>query len=182
MKALEKLRKKKVSKLFSHYKVFKSTKGGYYSFTTKNGVYYRCLFYQNAQNLFGLEVESPIYYFSFFKPKSSDCVEFDKHVGQTIVEILNRFFKKNPNSIICYICDNSDLKAIRRQNSFEKWFSKNNSDHEKALIKGEIPGVIYLGAVMLSVHEEKLKIKTHFDDELRKLLSEEKQGTISLLQ
>jgi hypothetical protein len=130
----------------------------------------------------GLSVDSPVFYFAFNKKKRNGNVVFDRMVGLTIAEILNRFFNKNPKAIICYICENGDLKALKRQVSFEKWFAANNSEPKKILIKGEMADLIYAGAIMVSDHPENKKISSHFKRELKKITETEKSGTIEVIQ
>lgn len=168
----------------SHYKIYKSSKGGYYSFKTEGGGYYQCFFttHRDEHDLIGLKVKSFVFDFSFFKKKPKGNLPFDKKTGLTIAEILNRFFLKNPEAIICYICENTDLKAFKRQVSFEKWFEANNKAPKKTLIKGEIAGLIYAGAIMLNQHPEKAKIKAHFDKELNDILTSQKSGSINLIE
>lgn len=169
--------------MFSHYKIFKSTKGGYYSFRTKNDSIYRCFFTRNinSNSLLGLDVESPVYFFAFSKKDFNAIGTFDRGIGLTIAEILNRFFKKNPQAIICYICENGDLKALKRQISFEKWFKVNNCDPKKILIKGEIVDIIYVGAILVSSNSEIQKVSSHFERELKKMNESEKSGTIDVI-
>lgn len=168
----------------SHYKIFKSTKGGYYSFRTKSDCIYRCFFTRNpnSNSLLGLDVDSPVFFFAFSKKDVKINGVFDRGIGLTIAEILNRFFNKNPNAIICYICENGDMKALKRQISFEKWFLANNCDPKKILIKGEIVNIIYVGAILVSDNSETKKISNHFKRELKKMIEVEKSGTIDIIQ
>lgn len=168
----------------SHYKIFKSTKGGYYSFRTRNEIIYRCFFTKSStsNDLLRLRVDSPVFHFAFNKKKRNGNGVFDSRVGLTIAEILNRFFNKNPKAIICYICENGDLKALKRQVSFEKWFAATNRDPKKMLIKGEIANLIYGGAIMIANHPENKKISDHFKRELKKFTEAEKSGTIDIIQ
>lgn len=89
-------------------------------------------------------------------------IQYDPNVGNTVAEILNRFFKKNPNAIISYICEDSDNKAYKRQISFKSWFQKNsNSVNQLSLLQAEIKNVIYIGAVLSKQNTEKNKIKKY---------------------
>lgn len=168
----------------SHYKIYKSTTGGYYSFKTRKDITYRCFFTRSttSNDLLGLTVNSSVFYFAFNKKKRDENGVFDRMVGLTVAEILNRFFKKNPQAIICYICENGDLKALKRQISFEKWFTANNRDPKKILIKGEIADFIYAGAIMISDHPENKKINNHFKRELKKFTEAEKTGSVNIIE
>lgn len=172
--------------MFSHYKIYKSTKGGYYSFKTKNGITYRCFFTKNSNsssnNLLGLDVENPVFYFAFNRKEKIDAVVFDRQIGITIAEILNKFFRKNPSSIICYICENIDLKAIKRQGSFSRWLTTHNKEPKKVMIKGEVANIIYAGAIMLVKHPEAKKIETYFKKELKEFTETQKSGSIDIIE
>ena len=74
------------------------------------------------------------------------------------------------------------MKALKRQVSFEKWFATNNHEPKKILIKGEITGFIYAGAIMISDHQESKKISTYFKRELKKFTEAEKSGTIEIIE
>lgn len=170
--------------MYSPYKIFKSTKGSYYSFKTKNGISYRCFFSVQNQhnNLLGLPLKSTVYTFSFYPTRKTEKVAYDRIISVTIAELLNRFFNRNPNVIISYICDNSDLRAIKRQYNFEKWFISNNNDPKKSLVKGDIANVLYVGAILLKEHPEKNKIQEFFQSEIKQLKTESKQATVDILE
>lgn len=132
--------------------------------------------------MLGLNVESPVYFFAFSKKDKNEIGVFDRGVGITIAEILNRFFLKNKQAIICYICENGDMKALKRQNSFERWFKANNYSPKKVLIKGEIVDIIYVGAILDSDNPEVKKVGSHFKLELKKMVEAEKSGTIDIIR
>lgn len=168
----------------SHYKIYKSTKGGYYSFKTKNEITYRCFFTKSlsSNNLLGLDVENPVFYFAFNRKERVESVVFDRQIGITVAEILNRFFKKNPLSIICYICENGDLKAIKRQGSFSRWIKTHNKEPKKVMIKGEVANIIYAGAIMLAKHPESKRIETYFKKELKEFTETQKSGSVDIIE
>ncbi len=169
--------------MYYHYKIYKSTKGGYYSFKTKNEITYRCFFSQNISknDLLGCTINSEVYFFSFNRMNRNQYSEYDRFTGITIAEILNRFFTKNPNGIICYICENNDLKAIKRQESFSRWLKTRNTEPKKTLIKGEIAGLIYVGVIMQQNHSEKEKIQNYFIEEITTFNKTDKKGTIEII-
>lgn len=174
--------KTKVLRSSCHYNIRKSTLGGYYTFTTKNGIVYRCSFSKHDDQILGLSVKSPVYTFLLLKKKSDANEVFDRNIGMTVSEILNRFFDKNPKAILSYICDNLDKKGIKRQKSFEKWFSINNRDPKKALIKFEITNVIYSGAILLNSNREIIKIETYFKKEIKEYTESNKQANIETVR
>jgi hypothetical protein len=173
--------------LSSHYKVFKSTKGGYYSFKTKNDIPYRCFFTQKSgseNTLLNLKINSLVYAFDLvqIKNKTEKEKSFDPKINKTVGFILNKFFAKNPDSVLFYICDDNDQKAFKRQLSFTKWFKSNNViEPKKSLITANIADLIYVGAILLNANPEKMKIESYFQKELKDVLSGEKTGFIEII-
>lgn len=165
----------------SHYKFYKSTKNGYYWFKTSNEVIYRCVFTQ-ADNLFGVDVNSSIFFFNLLRKQAGIKTRFDSKVSETVGVILNKFFVKNTGSIIAYICDESDGKGHKRQASFEKWFTKHNCEPKKMLIKADIASLVYLGAIMLSTNLDRENIERHFKRELNEFIQSEKSGSIDIVE
>jgi hypothetical protein len=171
--------------LSSHYKFHTVKEEGYYTFESDNHITYKCFFTQkfdNGNSLLGLRLNSPVMFFSFNRENRNDPVIYDRRIGFTISEILNQFFELNPNAIIAYICDDADLKAIKRQNHFEKWFSSHNKRPKKTLIKAEIHNMIYVGTILLADHPEKSIITSYFSEELRKFKESDKSGEINVLE
>ncbi len=168
----------------SPYKIYKSTKGGYYSFKTKNEITYRCFFTQSKgdNDLLGLKLKNPVYFFLFNKKKNNGNTAYDRLVSITVAQLLTRFFEKNPRAIIAYICENSDSKAIKRQYSFDKWFRSNNVAPKKTLIKGEISGVIYAGVIAVEGHPELKKIRTYFQQQVKEITEAQKSGSVEIIQ
>ena len=152
---------------------------------SKNDITYKCFFTQKSENssdLLGLRLSSPVMFFNFNRVNKEAAVIYDRRIGFTIADILNQFFKKNPNAIIAYICEDSDYRAIKRQNHFEKWFSTHNESPKKTLIKAEIHDVVYAGAIMLVEHPEKKKVEKHFTKELKEFNESDKSGEINILE
>lgn len=169
----------------SPYKFHKLEKEGYYSFVSKNGITYKCFFTQKVESssdLLGLKLNSPVIFFNFNRENKEAAVVYDRRIGFTIADILSQFFKKNPDAIISYICENGDYKAIKRQNHFEKWFSTHNESPKKTLIKAEIHDVIYAGAIMLVEHPEKKKVERYFTKEIKKFNDSDKSGEINVFE
>lgn len=169
----------------SPYKFHTAKKDGFYSFESKNGINYKCFFTQKSDDIndfLGLRLKSPVFYFSFNRSEKDTPVVYDRRIGLTIAEILTQFFNKNPHAIIAYICDDSDYKAIKRQNHFEKWFTAHNNSPRKTLMKAEIRDVIYAGAIMLMEHPEKNKVKKFFSKEIKNLNESDKSGELNVIE
>lgn len=105
----------------------------------------------------------------------------DVKTGETIAAILNKFFIKNPNAVLFYICDDTDSRASIRQNRFRKWFETHNHVPKKILIAGNIFGMLHAGALMLENNSERSVIKTYLEEQLQQLIDAEKTGTIDEL-
>lgn len=136
----------------SPYRVYPDEDG--YFFITNSKIKYKVIFY-NPNSLWKdyKEVRDLIIDFSFFpynvKGKS---IPPDPLVSVTLSYILKRFFKKNPDRIITFVCDSTDGKESGRFKLFEKWFEMNNSRRlfykENYYHKGDFN--FYAGMIMKS--------------------------------
>lgn len=98
-----------------------------YIFVTKDGIVYRAYFldvsYLHPQfhNSYSFSIE-PI------GDKCSTIHSIDRRIGITIASILEKFFKKNENSMLM-ACDNTDGKEDKRRKLFDRWYDtySNNS-------------------------------------------------------
>lgn len=100
----------------SPYKVFPSSRKGYYGFVSKSGVEFAI----------GFELDDFI---------SSDSYQLiivnanhkasprDKYVRDTIFAIVSEFFRLN-NVTMLYICESGDSKQAMRSRLFTYWFSE----------------------------------------------------------
>lgn len=171
--------------MYSPYKISLNEEQGFYYFFTQNNIEYRCFFTQSESgnnSIISLDLDSNVYYFDLVRYTKCDKVQFDRHVSATVGHVLNTFFDKNPNTIISYICDNSDLKGEKRQFSFSKWLKVFNREPKKALIKGSVLDTFFAGAVLLKSHPEKDKIHKYFESELEILEREtSKYGDVVLI-
>ena len=167
------------SKLLCPYRVYKGK--SFLTFTTKHKLKYKCFFFlYNNYSIAELEVKSKVYSFSFVcENQENKSIKFDPCIGLTIGKILNEFFIKNPDAIIQYICENSDLKAFKRQKSFAQWTQKHNEDAEKVLIQAEIQDVIYLGVLLLKLHPERKKIKSFLQKNVTQYQSTQKIASLN---
>ena len=104
-----------------------SDKNGFYFFT-KSKIKYQIIFY--TPNTFWesySEIKNITRDFSFYPIISSEmAITYDEKVSITIAHIFKRFFKKNPQGILTYVCDSSDSKALYRYKLFERWFNQYN--------------------------------------------------------
>lgn len=103
----------------------------------------------------------------------------DTNIGETIAVMMNKFFLKNPESILFYICENKDGRGFVRQNRFKKWFEKHNISPKKVLITGNISGLIHVDVLMLDINPERSIVRTHFEDHMQQLIASEKTGEIT---
>lgn len=130
----------------------------------------------------GFQPANPVYFFGFSKKIITESECFDPIVSLTIVEIFNRFFSKNELGILCFICDNSDLKARKRMLIFSRWMKSHNHYAKKTMIRGEIQNIIYAGVILVANHPEKSAIKAHFDNQLKEYRSAEKNIEVTTVE
>ena len=99
----------------SPYEVISS--GGGLWFVTENGIQYSVHFTEEF-SLGGCET----YQFMFSK-LTTQHTAFDKKIRQTLIVIIEEFFRANHN-VLLYICDTSDNREAFRNRLFANWFKK----------------------------------------------------------
>lgn len=100
----------------AHYYVMLSPKGGYI-FETEGGIHYTISFEEDTPiggcNTFQFVIEK------MEKVRSS----YDAKIEQTILAILDVFFKEHLD-VLLYMCDDSDGREANRNRLFLTWFKK----------------------------------------------------------
>lgn len=100
----------------------------FFYFSPKNAIEYRIAFIQDETftAVSGFEINT---IFQIVIEKVSDETEkFDPNVSHTIKAIIATFFINSQNAMI-YICDNKDKKAIKRFNTFNRWYKNSGLTH-----------------------------------------------------
>lgn len=67
-----------------------------------------------------LSFSKEIYEFNFQAKKSSNKSYYDLKIRNTILEVLKKFFAKNPLAIVSYVCDSADNKHQARAKLFNR--------------------------------------------------------------
>lgn len=96
-------------------------------FTTDYGLDYHVYFQEEGAGLFEdyLNIKTYIDLFGFDKTDSELPVKiYDKRIANTIISIIQHWFRNNPDKILFWINDDSDKKQHGRKILFGKWFDK----------------------------------------------------------
>lgn len=99
----------------SPYKV--ETLGSGYVFTTNSNVQYSVHFTEE----FSMG-DCETYQFMFSK-LTKEHTSFDNNIRNTLITIINEFFRVNQN-VLLYICDTSDNREASRSRLFIHWFKQ----------------------------------------------------------
>lgn len=100
----------------SPYQITIAEDGGY-DFVTSQGIHY-AIYFDHDQPLGGCET------FQFIIQKvEHQHSSHDPKVEQTILTIVDQFFRENLN-VLLYICDDSDGREAKRNRLFLSWFNK----------------------------------------------------------
>lgn len=102
-----------------------------YEFVTTNGLGY--IVYFTVFYLMDEEMEDvDLYSFGFdCKTPARERNEYDPRTRDTIIFILQDFFKQRNEDAIIYICQNNDNKSAGRNKLFDKWFLEFSDIFEK---------------------------------------------------
>lgn len=103
----------------NHYKILETPEG--FVFITNQGIEYIVYFIYGEDYLPNQSYSKDIYVFGFQSNVKSKGI-FDKRVAETIIQILDQFFKDKKNLIV-YSCDQSDNKETARKKLFDGWFN-----------------------------------------------------------
>lgn len=117
--------------------------------------------------LYDVGVGSPAYWFNLYNLSRKNSPN-DPKLQQTIVCIVEEFFRVNPD-ILLYMCDTADDQQAMRARLFFRWF-KNYSHHQHYVIRTavvmdeDIPN--YIALIIPRTHPELTAILQYFDNEI----------------
>jgi Family of unknown function (DUF6169) len=102
-----------------------------YEFSTANGIGY--VVYFNEFFLMDRDMQDVcLYSFGFdYKASSSNRIEYDRKIKDTVIFILQDFFRQRNEDAIIYICQNNDSKSRGRSKLFDNWFLEFSDTFEK---------------------------------------------------
>lgn len=107
----------------THYNYIFDYNTNTYSFTTKNSIQYRIAFIVDHTFSYIAKEDIPNVFQIIIEKVDEKSEPFDEKVSQTVLHIIDQFFKKVQNSLV-YVCSNSDERAFLRYTIFERWFKK----------------------------------------------------------
>jgi hypothetical protein len=112
------------------YDVEKADDGTSYQFTTSSGIIYVAYFTEfTLMESDGDEIRAVS--FGFACDRSDQVRRHDGRVRQTIVYIIEEFFKAQPDDAMLYMCMDSDGRGRNRHITFSRWFRDVDSELEK---------------------------------------------------
>lgn len=127
----------------SSYKVSLGDANSFY-FTTNSGVTYNIGFVPDY-----MLADEDVYQFYIIDVEHKHAPN-DPLVKQTILCVIEAFFKQEPN-VMLYICDTSDSRQGIRNRLFHLWFTEYDQNDKFTMINKDISfdGVIYYGSIIL---------------------------------
>lgn len=139
--------------------------GGGLVFSTESGVEYSVHFTEE----FAIG-ECDTYQFMFSK-LTKDHVPFDLKISQTLIVIIEEFFRANHN-VLLYICDTSDNREASRNRFFANWFRRfaERGAYEFRSANSSIEGEGFYAAIIVERSNPKLQaVLEDFDKSAKEL-------------
>lgn len=138
---------------------------GGFSFTTEAGIQYSVHFTEEFA-IGGCNT----YQFMFSK-LTKEHVALDNHIKQTLIVIIEEFFRFN-HDVLLYICDTSDNREAFRNRLFARWFRQfaENGAFVFRSANSEIEGQGFYAAIIVERDNPKLPaIIADFEESAREL-------------
>lgn len=143
--------------IFSPYPVW--TRGDEYMFTTDNGIEYSASFDEE----YNFAYKS--YWFNLTN-LSHQKSPGDIKIAQTVICIIEEFFRQNPD-ILLYLCSTDGGQQAQRSRLFLRWF-KGYEQQKKYMIKSaEVKGEgisEYISLILMTSHPNINEISEAFDN------------------
>ena len=99
-----------------------------YSFKSEHGLLFDIEFEQ-ASTIAG----TAAYWFGIYN-RSHQSSPLDTKVQETVVSIIEEFFRQNPD-ILLYMCDTADNQQAVRARLFQRWFDAQHGGNERYVIR-----------------------------------------------
>lgn len=145
--------------LFSPYPVWESDKELF--FKTDYDILYSVSFEQDEM------IEQTAYWFRITN-RSGKKSPSDKKIQQTVIVIIEEFFRTNPE-ILLYMCDTANEQQAQRDRLFLRWFNS-YSQKGKYVIKTALVmdegEANYIALIVPSNHPALQDVITTFDEEI----------------
>jgi hypothetical protein len=131
-----------------------------YSFTTDNGIEYKCTFLSFAEYFVQYPaIADKVFSFNLeIASKLSKQKGVDNRIAATVINIVGDFLMSKINAVV-YVCDPSDGKAHVRSRKFKSWFDYfEHSSHQIIQVNADFEaGGITLYTALLVHRKNKLK-------------------------
>ena len=136
-----------------------------YSFVTDYGIEYLIVLVSD-RDLLPDELFAPdLFSFSILTLNEKVPVG-DPRVEVTVIEVLNRIYAANPQTIINYVCSLEDNQERPRRILFRRWFRRHGTGYTR-LEFTDAENRIYAAAIFRAEHPRQAAIEVAFNDEYR---------------
>ena len=144
------------------YNIERAADGASYTFQTTSGITYFAYFTEFAL-LEADEQEVNVVSFGFTCDSFNPIQRHDTKVKQTIIHIVNEYFKSKPDAAVLYMCMNNDGKGRNRHVTFSRWFNESESELEKYdFASKNTGGGFYSSIILKSANPDKEKLIAAF--------------------
>lgn len=146
--------------LKSPYKIWYDNNG--YHFITDSRIAYAVEF-----DLYDIPISDEAYWFNIYNLSGKDS-RLDNKLQQTIIYIIEEFFRQNPH-ILLYMCDTAENQQAARSRLFSRWFNlyihKDKFILRSAMVKDE--GVEnYITLIVQKSNPKASEILSTFDEQI----------------
>lgn len=141
-------------------------------FTTINGVIYEVTYLAADEYFPGYQFSADAVLFNIFPTNEPAApLGLDARIGLTIIDIIAGRFKQNPQTILCYVCDQADARAFKRAMRFARLFEQGNDEQQLEKADIEQPP-LYASILFRRKHPQQADIKIAVRELADKFLEE----------
>lgn len=151
--------------IYSPYKIWSD--GDIYRFETDHGIKYLVDFDLDANPYY------TAYWFNLSNPEHTKSPG-DKKIAQTVVCIIEEFFRVNPN-VLLYMCSTDNDQQAQRARLFLRWFNGAEQQQKYVIVATEVKGEIkkgkrlteYIAMIVPRNHPKLDEIIDRFNEEVK---------------
>lgn len=146
-----------VVNIYSPYPVW--IRGDEFVFTTDNGIEYSVSF-DEEENF-----EYKAYWFNLTN-MSHQKSPGDIKIAQTVICIIEEFFRQNPD-ILLYLCSTDGGQQAQRSRLFLRWFNGYEQQKKYMIKSAEVKGegiTEYISLILMTSHPNIIEISSAFDN------------------
>ena len=137
-----------------------------YVFVTDNGIEYHVDFELDSNPYY------TAYWFNLANPERSKSPN-DKKIPQTVICIIEEFFRVNPE-VLLYMCSTDNGQQAQRARLFLRWFNGYEQQQKYVLRAADVPGIApdgkptreYVAIIVPRTHPQMKAIIELFDEEV----------------